>query len=130
MIRAASSISGFVVPKSFVSIYASLPPPPAAMLPAFSEILHLFGLIAGYQSVNYLVYFSVKKTVQLVYSHPDAVIGNSALREILCPYPLAPVARTNLASPFCGDLVILFFELHVVKPGAEDFKCLFLVRCV
>lgn len=91
-------------------------------LSRLSEVFNLLGLIAGYQSVYYLVYLSVQKPVQLIYRHTYPVVCDSALRKVVRPYPLASVTGTYLTPSLSGDFIVLFLKLEVVQSGSENFK--------
>ena len=65
--------------------------------------LELFRLISSNERVNQLVEIAVHDRVDLIERQPDAVVGDSALREIVGADALVAHAGTDLAAALAGD---------------------------
>ena len=55
------------------------------------------------------------------------MVADPALRIIVSPYPLGPVAGTNLRATFAGNLLGLLRLLHIIQTRTQNLEGLILI---
>ena len=92
-------------------------PPPIAVVAQF--LLQPFRLIISHQPVHQRPELSVHHFRQLMQRQPNAMVADAILREIVGANFLRAVAGLDLPAALRGDLLVLFFLFHFVKPRAQ-----------
>jgi len=87
--------------------------------PLRRRALQRLRLVVGREGVDQDLDVAVEDAFKVIKRQPDPVVGHPPLREVVRPYPLAPVARTHLISRLRDSRVLL--DRHPVEqPRLQD----------
>ena len=92
-----------------------------------TQLLQLFGLLAGGKGVDHLVQIAVHDLFQIVDGQADAVVGAAVLRKVVGADLLAAVAGAHLPLTLGVDGVLLLLLLLRKQAAAQDLQRLILV---
>ena len=95
------------------------------------SFLQSFGIFGYDEVVDAVLYVAVHKRLQIVYGIVYAVVGDAALRIIVCTDFGRTVASRNERFAAVGYVVNVLLVLFVVDESAQTCKCaLFVLRLV
>ena len=87
----------------------------------------LFFLFMAIEFIDHIIEISLHDLFEAIKSQIDAMIGQSALREIVSANFGGAVAGRDHGTPLSGDLGPLLFHMHVIESRPQHFQGLGLV---